>query len=152
MTLKIADMLRKWFKYSKKRSIEEPTINLNGEFIKKDEFEKIWIAEYVYHEYGDNYSLGDSDYIDYHIWEDQNNDWLYKKYLPNTIVIRGKNPNIIFHGGCLGCISQRNHGIDRCKGCQYFRANWNNPNLFIEGEECSAINDEDDLKRLFGGK
>ena len=69
------------------------------------------------------------------------------------MLIRGSSPNIIFHGGCLGCISQRNHGIDRCKGCQYFRFNHGHikPNLHIEGEEAAIIN-ADDFKRLLGGK
>ena len=65
--------------------------------------------------------------------------------------MRGNNPNIIFHGGCLGCISQRNHGIDRCKGCQYFRFNHSKPNLHIEGEEADTMSG-DDFKRLIGGE
>lgn len=42
---------------------------------------------------------------------------------------------IIYHGGCLSCISQEKYGIERCNGCQYRRANWSLPNLQIE--ECT---------------
>lgn len=136
---------------SKPTELEEQTLNLDGSFIKADKFEGIWVAENGNSRYGASDSLRDSDYIDYHIWEDQNSNEMYKKHLPNTMVIRGSNPNIIFHGGCLGCISQRNHGIDRCKGCKYFRANWSNPNLYIEGEESAKMNG-DDFKRLLGGE
>ncbi len=118
-------------------------------FTKEDEFEQIWIAENVNHSYGAGDYLRDDDYLDYYIWEDQNSSKMHKKHLPDVVVFRGENPNIIFHGGCLGCISQRNHGIDRCKGCKYFRGNWINPNLFIDGEE-SAKMDGDDLKRILG--
>ena len=48
-------------------------------------------------------------------------------------------------------ISQRYHGIDRCKGCQYFRFNHSEPNLHIEGEEADTMNG-DDFKRLLGGE
>lgn len=120
---------------SKPTELEEPSLNVDGSFIKADKFEQIWVAENVNSRYVDTTdSLRDKDYIDYRIWEDQNSSEMYKKHLPNTMVFRGSNPNIIFHAGCLGCISQRNHGIDRCKGCQYFRCNWNKPNLHIEGE------------------
>jgi hypothetical protein len=75
---------------------------------------------------------------------------MFKKHLPCTIVFRGRHPNIIFHGGCLGCLSQRNHGIDRCMGCQYFKGNCSKPNLRIEGEEASTLSGED-FKRMLGG-
>lgn len=35
----------------------------------------------------------------------------------------------IFHGGCIGCTSQKRFGIERCNFCQYCRANWNLPDL-----------------------
>ena len=136
---------------SKPTELEEPSLNLDGSFIKADKFEEIWVAENVNSMYGASDSLRDNDYIDYRIWEHENSSKMYKKHLPNITVMRGNNPNIIFHGGCLGCNSQRNHGIGRCKGCQYFRANWNNPNLHIEGEESAKMNDED-FKRLLGGE
>lgn len=37
----------------------------------------------------------------------------------------------IFHGGCLRCSSQALHGVDRCKGCLYFRFDQSKPNLSI---------------------
>lgn len=37
--------------------------------------------------------------------------------------------NLIFHGGCLGCKSQEQNGIGRCKGCKYFIADWSLPDL-----------------------
>jgi len=39
---------------------------------------------------------------------------------------------VIFHGGCLTCISQGIHGLRRCNGCRYKEANWSLPNLRIE--------------------
>lgn len=44
-------------------------------------------------------------------------------------------PIIIFHGGCLTCISQIYDGIDRCKKCQYFRCDWNKPDLRYQYEK-----------------
>lgn len=120
----------------------------DGSFIKAEEFEGIWIAEEVNGIYAASDSLRDNDYIDYYIWKDQNSNEMYKKHLPNTTVFRGSNPNIIFHGGCLGCASQRNHGIDRCKGCKYFRLNNSKPNLHIEGEEAATMNG-DNFKKFF---
>ncbi len=117
----------------------ETSLNIDSSFIKEDKFEQIWVAEKIDGRYGDSDSLRDNDYIDYHIWKDQNSSKMYKKYLPDAKVIRGNNPNIIFHGGCLGCLSQRNHGIDRCKGCKYFRFDGSKPNLHIEGEQAYTI-------------
>lgn len=79
------------------------------------------------------------NYIDYHIWEDIYWESMYNDHAPDTKVFRGTNPNIIFHGGCLGCKSQRIHSINRCKGCRYFKANWDSPNLFIEGEDSHTM-------------
>lgn len=106
-------------------------------------YENIWIKENKNGKYGASKELSDEEYINYHIWEDINSELMYKTYIPEARVIRGKNPNIIFHGGCLGCISQRNHGIDRCKNCMYFRAKWDNTNLFIPGEDSAKMNGED---------
>lgn len=39
--------------------------------------------------------------------------------------------NIVFHGGCLGCASQRLHGLGRCKGCNYFSWGSGLPDLSI---------------------
>lgn len=113
---------------------EERTIDEKGNFLKEKEFEKIWIAENVNHQCGISSQLSDDDCIDYYIWQEINGSTMYKKHLPTTKVISGENPNIIFHGGCLGCLSQRKHGISRCKGCRYFPTKkWSYPNLFIEG-------------------
>lgn len=39
-----------------------------------------------------------------------------------------------FHGGCLGCVSQEQHGLRRCTGCQYFDADWSLPDLSIKNK------------------
>lgn len=109
---------------------------------KIEKFEAIWVSDQ------DRFSdlektLNDEDYIDYHIWVDANFDALYKKYFPNKRVLRGVNPNIIFHGGCLGCLSQRKHGIDRCKGCLYFKFDQSKKDLHIKGEVAATLTAED---------
>ena len=63
---------------SKPTELEAPSLNLDGGFIKADKFEKIWIAENVYHRYETSDSLIDNDYIDYHIWKDLNSNEMYK--------------------------------------------------------------------------
>jgi hypothetical protein len=35
-----------------------------------------------------------------------------------------KEAKIIFHGGCLGCLTQNKKGIDFCRKCKYFDADW----------------------------
>lgn len=35
----------------------------------------------------------------------------------------------IFHGGCIGCLTQAKIGVLGCKKCQYFEANWELPDL-----------------------
>lgn len=109
----------------------------------ESEFEQIWVKENKDEKYGEGKLLSDDQYIDYHIWEDMNSSRMYKKHLPNYLILIGKNPNIIFHGGCLGCLSQRKHGIERCKGCYYFKFNANNPNLCIKGEDTSKLSATD---------
>ncbi len=37
----------------------------------------------------------------------------------------------IFHGGCHNCESQEQHGLYRCRGCRYFKAEWKKPNLYL---------------------
>ncbi len=113
-------------------------------------FESAWLSHNKHHEYDKEDELSDSEYLDYKIWEDMNWKDLYKKHLPNTLVARGDNPNIIFHGGCLSCISQRNNGIERCKGCTYFRFDHSKPNLFIPGEKSATMSGDDFLKLLGG--
>ena len=39
------------------------------------------------------------------------------------------NPKYVFHGGCLGCSMQEQHGLGYCTGCQYFELNMSLPNL-----------------------
>lgn len=101
--------------------------NLNGclkvKFAKESLFEDIWIEENVHHNHERKDLIKDNDYIDYKIWDDINSEKLFKKHCPNTLVISQKHPNIVFHGGCLGCVSQQNHGIYRCVECRYFKFN-----------------------------
>ena len=110
-------------------------------------FEKVWIDKNVNDK--DSYKeLSDDDRISFKIWEDAYWREMYQKHLPNTNVFRGNNPNIIFHGGCLGCKSQRVHGIDRCKGCSYFK--YGGQNLFIPGEDSHKLSAEDFKNLLLG--
>lgn len=44
---------------------------------------------------------------------------------------KNRNDQIVYHGGCLGCKSQNQFGLNRCVGCKYFLFD-NKPNLFIE--------------------
>ena len=39
---------------------------------------------------------------------------------------------IIYHGGCISCVSQSENGIGRCVGCKYFTADWSKPDLSIK--------------------
>lgn len=133
------------------KSVEHRTFTETGEFIKADEFEQIWIAKNRNNNYHATDILNDDEYLDYKLWDDMNTEAMYKKHCPNTLLCLGKNPNIIFHGGCLGCLSQRLHGLERCKGCMYFRFGRSKPNLHIEGEEAAKMTTED-LKRLLGGE
>jgi len=132
------------------KPIDHKTFTTTGEFIKAGEFTQIWIAKNVDKDYNAADKLNDNEYLDYKLWEDMNTEALYKKYLPKTFLYSGKNPNIIFHGGCLGCLSQRLHGLDRCKDCRYFRFNCSKLDLRIEGEEAATMSIED-LKRLLEG-
>jgi hypothetical protein len=106
-------------------------------------FEMIWQAEHGSDSFATQ-CLDDDQYIYYKIYDDANWKELYRKYKPNAYVIRGDNPNIIFHGGCLGCKSQRLHGIDRCKGCTYFRCRGGD-DLHIKGEDADTIDDWDEF-------
>jgi len=38
-------------------------------------------------------------------------------------------PEVQYHGGCYGCTSQKEHGLEYCEGCQYKEPNWDLPNL-----------------------
>ena len=79
--------------------------------------------------------LSDAEYVVYSAWRQLNNRQLYNKYLPNIRLVDGSEnvkDNIIFHGGCKGCLSQQTNDIERCYDCMYFRANWNKPDLTIK--------------------
>lgn len=138
-----------WFRNKKSREKAAPDtylpyIDMEGRFVKASEFERIWLAERNIDGIGRARKyLSDNDYIDYKLWEDGNYAELMRKHSPNTAFFRGDNPNLIFHGGCLGCASQRLHGMDRCKGCSYFRADWSLPNLKIEGEDAARMTQDD---------
>lgn len=107
-----------------------------------EKFEKLWIEDRV--NYEALHGLSDAEYICYKIWEDEHKADMYKKHYPNDRVLIGKNPNLIFHGGCLGCLSQRLHGVNRCLGCMYFRFHPSkNNNLFIEGETADVMTQKD---------
>jgi hypothetical protein len=123
----------------------ENTFTANGEFANANKFELIWVREKVNGEYDAPSILSDDEYLDYTLWRKFNDDTLYKKHLPNTLVISGRNPNIIFHGGCLGCLSQRLNGFERCKGCSYFRYTPRNtkPNLHIKGEIADTMGEDE---------
>ena len=133
------------------KPVDHRSFTETGDFIKAGKFEKIWIAYHKNNNYHALHHLNDDEYLDYNLWDDMNTEAMYKKHCPNTIVFRGKNPNIIFHGGCIGCLSQRLHGFERCKRCMYFRFDSNKTNLHIKGEEAATIRG-DDLKRMLGGK
>lgn len=138
-------------KHYEENYLDHTSLDEKFKFRKHDEFEDIWVADHVYRDYDATRKLNNNDYIDYHLWEDQNCEAMYKKYLPKTKVYRGVNPNIIFHGGCLGCLSQRKNGINRCKGCMFFRAAWDKPSLYIKGEKAATFNTKD-CKGPFGSQ
>ena len=98
-------------------------------------FEALWIDENVNKNYRADNILTNRDYVLYNVWRQFNDQRLYKQYLPNTTVISGsmnRTDKIIFHGGCLTCISQSKHRVRRCFNCQYFRADWNKKDLSIK--------------------
>lgn len=97
-------------------------------------FEKIWVSENVSNEYGASKVLSDIEYIEYYIWGLENAQEMYDKYCPKSKVISSDYTNIIFHGGCVGCKSQMLFGINRCRGCKFFKSDWSKPNLEIKGK------------------
>tara|TARA_R100001244_G_scaffold36527_1_gene33469 strand:- start:2379 stop:2588 length:210 start_codon:yes stop_codon:yes gene_type:complete len=58
---------------------------------------------------------------------------------------------VIFHGGCHGCTQQLFEGVDFCRGCQYFDADWSLPSLNNE-EPSSADLIRIEIKRKHGLK
>lgn len=135
-------LLRGWFRKSNQDSYAtydlEYTLGDKPEYfgrpikITNPDFEQVWLGEHVMRDYGSTDSLNDNDYIAYHIWDKEHSQEMYNKHIPEATVIRGNPSNVVFHGGCLGCVSQERYGINRCKGCQYFRANWGLPDLSIK--------------------
>jgi hypothetical protein len=125
-----------------------PKLQVDGTLLKHMLFESLWIQSNIDGAYGIYKNLSDNDYIDYHLWEVLNEERLWGEHDADRLVIRDIHPNIIFHGGCLGCVSQSQHGVDRCKGCQYFKPNWNLPDLKIEGEQPDSIPKEELLEDI----
>ena len=113
------------------------------------DYEALWVKKNVDEDYSALKNLTDNQYIEYYKFDEENYESLMAKYKPNTRYIRGKNPNIIFHGGCLGCASQRLRGINRCKGCVFFRFDCSKKDKRIEGEECAVFTKEK-AEKLFG--
>jgi|WetSurMetagenome_2_1015567.scaffolds.fasta_scaffold194749_2 hypothetical protein len=94
------------------------------------DFEQIWLGENKYKDYLCSKRLSDDDYIRYHQWENEHSKEMYEKHLPNHIVFSGRTGDkLVFHGGCLRCNSQEVYGINRCKGCSYFKFNHSLPDL-----------------------
>jgi hypothetical protein len=60
-----------------------------------------------------------------------------------------KEAKIIFHGGCLGCLTQNKKGIDFCRKCKYFDADWSLPDL-SERVPTSAELERIRIKRKYG--
>jgi len=109
-----------------KISLENLSLELSGKFM------YVWNKENVERDYqrSPKNILNDNEYILYSYWRQLNDEWLYDFH--NMTVCSGsmgRRDKLIFHGGCLGCSSQETNSIDRCKGCQYFRADWNKKDL-----------------------
>lgn len=128
--------------------MEHKALTETGEFIKAHDFEQIWIEKRVKNNYYATHVLSDDEYLDYMLWQDMNIEMMYKKHLPDTLLCRCKNPNIVFHGACLGCLSQRTNGLERCKGCLFFRHGRNKANLKIEGEEATTMSDKVSAQKM----
>ena len=64
----------------------------------------------------------------------------------------GKNTptaKIIFHGGCHGCLTQYKEGIDNCRLCQYFDADWSLPDLSEKIPSATEL-ERDRIKKKYG--
>ena len=59
------------------------------------------------------------------------NYYLLEKYTPNVLSGHPAYSHIIFHAACLSCTSQKEHGIDRCRGCTSFKFDMDKPCLKI---------------------
>ena len=60
-----------------------------------------------------------------------------------------KEADVIFHGGCHGCYTQSVAGVDECRNCQYFDADWSLPNLFV-GKPDRAEIEKMRIKKKYG--
>ena len=56
---------------------------------------------------------------------------------------------IIFHGGCIGCRTQKKKGVDNCRLCQYFDADWSLPDL-SDRPKSKADEIRDQIKEKYG--
>ena len=118
-------------KYFNKITLDNLSLELAGKFM------YVWIKENVERDYERRPKsiLNDNEYILYSCWRQVNDEWLYRHYTMRVVSgSMGRSDKLIFHGGCIGCISQEINNIDRCKGCQYFRANWNKKDLCLREE------------------
>lgn len=97
-------------------------------------FEYIWVQDNVFSDRIAEGRLDDDKYLAYKYWIVDNDALMFEKYLPETTVIKGKTSYLVFHGHCLGCASQKLFGIERCKGCFYFRWDMKKPDLSIDYE------------------
>lgn len=88
----------------------------------EETYEELWLDDNLSnHSPKYRSSVSDDLYIGYVRWENDNAERMNKKHRPNTTVIRGTHPNLIFHGGCIGCVTQLKQSVDQCKRCFYFR-------------------------------
>lgn len=122
-------------------------LKLNKEEVKKEIFEQIWLAQRANDEYNLAVNLNDDDYINYQIWEKANNERLYEKH-KKLISETRIGADIVFHGRCVDCISQKIHGIERCKGCQYFKFIDGKPDLHIKCKKIKTITKEEIIDLL----
>lgn len=65
--------------------------------------------------------------------------------IPQYLIAR--EDKAIFHSACDHCSSQAIYGLVRCAGCQYFRSEWNKPDL-REGNIWNKpnLNEDEELK------
>lgn len=98
-----------------------------GVMSKSDKFAQILILKNS-ENIGDAYDLvssfSDNEYIEFCEYEKQEKEAMYGR--------GSSGGHIVFHGGCLRCKSQYIHGVDRCRGCCYFRAEWNKSDLSLK--------------------
>jgi hypothetical protein len=123
-----------WKSESRTHNMEYYPENDNQMYEANEEtFEELWM--------GDNLSkcspksrcsVSDDLYIEYVKWELDNYERMNKKHRPNILGIRGTHPNLIFHGACIGCVTQLKQSVEVCKRCTYFRNNPMLPTQFTE--------------------